>query len=104
MSSALEKHLTPTALRIRKSPIRLIMQRAAKIEGEVTKLGGGQPQSSLVRSVLRVSINSRIRTRIVITVSDQTQLVDRSSNRRRKDRFGEDRHVNGTELQRYDVQ
>ena len=44
--SVLEKYLTPTALRIKKSPIRLIMQRAAKIEGDVTKLGGGQPQSS----------------------------------------------------------
>lgn len=43
----LQRYLTPTALRIQKSPIRLIMQRAAKIEGNVAKLGGGQPQSKM---------------------------------------------------------
>ena len=72
MSSVLEKYLTPTALRIRKSPIRLIMQRAAKIEGEVTKFGGGQPQSSLVRSLRKISINSTILTRIIFSFRSNT--------------------------------
>jgi len=66
----LQRYLTPTALRIRKSPIRLIMQRAAKIEGKVTKFGGGQPQSKL----FPIDDNAQIRVPIS-TFDGGTKIV-----------------------------